>query len=155
MKKSSFILQAVALSFALVFTTSCMQEGCTDPEAANYDKKAVKDDGHCIYRGGVVFWYDETDCVNLQNDGVISLTLYVDGEIIGSYDASVYWSDAPVCGEHGSITVHKEWENSRTHIYSYSVVDQTGWEHWGDDAVTFEANTCIKLHLMTTNRKKK
>jgi hypothetical protein len=33
----------------LVLFSSCHREGCTDPEANNYDKRAKKDDGTCSY----------------------------------------------------------------------------------------------------------
>lgn len=34
--------------------TSCQKEGCTDPAALNYDKKANKNDGSCEYKAEVV-----------------------------------------------------------------------------------------------------
>lgn len=42
--KKLFILVAV-ISFTAV---SCKKEGCTNPEATNYDSKAKKDDGSCV-----------------------------------------------------------------------------------------------------------
>jgi len=42
------ILISVALITMLVIK-SCKKEGCTDPAATNYDSKAKKNDGSCIY----------------------------------------------------------------------------------------------------------
>lgn len=35
--------------FIIVAFFSCKHEGCTDPEALNYDSKAKEDDGSCEY----------------------------------------------------------------------------------------------------------
>lgn len=43
-KLSTFILVASFVSF-----TSCKKEGCMDEKATNYDEKAKKSDGSCIY----------------------------------------------------------------------------------------------------------
>ena len=37
------------LSLALFTVASCKKEGCTDPNAINYDADAKKDDGTCTY----------------------------------------------------------------------------------------------------------
>ena len=39
-------IAVLGLSVALI---SCKKEGCTDPIATNYEKKANHDDGSCIY----------------------------------------------------------------------------------------------------------
>ena len=38
---------------------SCAKEGCTDPDAENYNSSATKSDGSCTFQGRVVFWYNE------------------------------------------------------------------------------------------------
>lgn len=50
MKKMNFIkpLSLCLLGLGVVFV-SCKREGCTDPVATNYEKKANQDDGTCIY----------------------------------------------------------------------------------------------------------
>ncbi|GAB4375947.1 MAG: hypothetical protein Kow0075_02660 [Salibacteraceae bacterium] len=42
------VLTTVILGLAVI-STSCKREGCTDPDAINYDSKAKKDDGTCEY----------------------------------------------------------------------------------------------------------
>jgi len=154
MKKSSFILMAVTLSVAAVFTTACKEKGCTDPESTNYSETAEEDDGSCTYEGAAVFWYDETTANGLVNEGATTLTFYIDDKIIGSSASDVYWTEAPDCGENGSVSVDKNWGDSKTRAYSLSVIDQTGIEYWGA-TVNFEANTCIAIKLNWSNRKKK
>jgi len=154
MKKASFILLAVTISVATVFTTSCQKKGCTDPEALNYSEEAEKDDGSCTYEGGAVFWYDETTANGLVNDGATSLTYYVDDKIIGSSDVDIYWTVAPECEQDSTVGVVKNWGNAKTRTYSFSAVDQTGFEYWGG-TVNFEANTCITIKLNWSKRKKK
>jgi hypothetical protein len=44
-------MKKTLLLLGMVMTTlvSCQREGCTDPTAINYDQKAKKDDGNCVY----------------------------------------------------------------------------------------------------------
>lgn len=154
MKKSTLILLAFSLSIASLITTSCIHEGCPDPEAMNYDVDAKRDDGSCIYQGDVVIWCDELAAAGLVRSGATVLTYFVDGKRIGSAEANIYWTGPPNCGQSGSMGVTQEWENSRIHTYSYSVVDQTGWEYWGGSRM-LSANACTKIHLTWAKRKKK
>ena len=154
MNKASFLLLSFLISVATALTTSCIKEGCPDREAMNYDVDAKRDDGSCIYQGDVVIWCDELAAAGLVHDGATIMTYYVDGKRIGSAEANIYWTGAPECGQPGSMGVTEEWENSRTHTYSYSVVDQTGWEYWGGSRMLM-ANTCTKIHLTWVKRKKK
>jgi hypothetical protein len=45
----SFSLIAIALLATSTVFMSCKKKGCTDQSATNYDPKAEKDDGSCIY----------------------------------------------------------------------------------------------------------
>lgn len=147
MEKLSFILFSVTLSVATVFTTSCSKEqGCTDPDSKNYSATAEKDDGSCTYEGSAVFWYNETTANRLMYDGATSLIYYVDGKIIGSSASNVFWNGAPDCGQNGSISVTKDLRDVKTQTYSYSVVDQTGWEFWGG-TINIYANKCFAAEL--------
>jgi hypothetical protein len=51
MKKMKILkfLPTLALAGLVMFSTSCKREGCTDPLALNFNDKAKKDDGSCVY----------------------------------------------------------------------------------------------------------
>ena len=93
-----------------------------------------------------MFWYDSTTAVFLVDDNATSLTFKVDGQIIGSTSTSVYWSSATDCGDNSSITVEKDLGNSKSKFFSYSIIDNTGWEYWSG-TVEFKANSCQQYEL--------
>lgn len=143
MKIKNLILTIVA-GAAIVFT-GCKKEGCTDKDAVNFCDECKKDDGTCTYKGNIVFWYNSSTSAALVNDGAVSLTYYVDGQIVGSSAANVYYTSAPNCNQ-GGVTVEKDLGKSRSKGFSYSVKDQTGWEYYSG-TVTFTANTCTTYQL--------
>lgn len=57
-----------------------------------------KDDASCQYESKEVFWYNQTTADSLIADGATALTYYVDGQVVGSSAAFVYWTGAPNCG---------------------------------------------------------
>jgi len=136
----------VLLTASVTFFSSCAKEGCTDSAATNFSAEAKNDDGTCSFESSYVFYYDQNTAQNLLNDGATNLTFYVDGSIIGSSAASVYWTGVPDCGSNGSITVTKPLGGVKNKSYSYRVIDQTGWEYWSG-ILNFEANTCTSYKL--------
>jgi len=145
MKKLKLVL--MALPITLLLMSSCKKEGCTDPDSKTYNADAKKDDGSCQYEGNSVLWYNETTSNYLQDDGAITLTYYVDGVVVGSSATSVYWTGSPDCGQNGSITITKDLGDVKSKSYTYSVIDQTGYEYWAG-SLNFMANTCEATELI-------
>ncbi|MFM2284803.1 MAG: hypothetical protein RLZZ543_300 [Bacteroidota bacterium] len=133
-------------AMAVLSFNSCKKEGCTDADADNYDSAAKTDDGSCLYTGEVVFWYNGVSSDNMDLDGITSLTYYLNGEIVGSSSATVFWTGAPSCGQAGSITVSKDLGSDYSKSYTYSVKDQDGVLIW-DGTQVFTGNECTKVEL--------
>jgi hypothetical protein len=155
-RKAALLISVILLSTAFVWD-SCKDrriKGCTDPDSVNFDELAERDDGSCRYTGQAVIWYDETASNGLVNDGATALTFYLNGEVIGSSAASVFWPNAPFCGADGSITVTEDLGKNKAQVFTLSVKDQDSFEYW-NTKVTLEGNTCLALKLNWTSRKKK
>ena len=144
--KTNILLSAIIIA-GLTFT-GCKKEGCTDPDATTYDSGAKKDDGTCTYEGKVVFWYGATASAGLLADTppATSLTIYVDGAVVGSSATSVFWTGSPECDQSGSVTVTKDMGGIKSLTSTYSVKDQIGYEYWSG-IINFTANTCLAQEL--------
>ena len=53
--KNSMNIIIATFSLAMIFT-ACKKDGCTDPVATNYDKKANVENNSCIYGTGEGVW---------------------------------------------------------------------------------------------------
>ncbi len=135
------------LLLCLVLMSSCKKEGCTDPDADNFCSDCKSDDNSCTYSGRNTFWYDAETSQALVADEATALKFYVDGVLIGSTAAEVFWLVAPNCDTNGSITVSKSLGNNKSGSFSYSVTDDTGYEYWLG-TFTIKANTCTSDQLI-------
>jgi hypothetical protein len=125
----------------------CAVDGCTDPNAVNFDSAADTNDGSCTYEGEVVFWYGEATSIELIDYLSSSLNFYVDGQIVGSTATTQFWNGAPDCGSNASITVTENLGGVTSRALTYEVIDDWGDVIW-EGVVNFEANTCTTFELV-------
>jgi len=144
--RSSLLLFASLILVSLSIS-SCQKEGCTDPNATNYDPEAKSNDGTCRYEGQLVFWYGQLTAQELALDFVSTLTYYVDDVFVGTQAAGVFWPAAPECGQDTTISVNQLLGSNTSRNYTYEVDDQTGSLVWSG-SVTVNANQCMKLELV-------
>ena len=140
MKKLYFILLLSATTFF-----SCKKDGCRDSDAENFCSDC-KDAGGCQFVGNLVFWYNQTTAQSVLAAGSTSFTYYVEGKLIGSSAASVYWTGSPNCGQNQSITAEVNLGSSRSKSVSYKVVDQDNDIIW-QGSIELQGKTCMKLEL--------
>jgi hypothetical protein len=141
------ITQTLLILTLILSIQSCSKtSGCQDPNAENFNADANEDCNCCEYEGSVVFWYGKTSSEELIDFGSKSLTYYLDGQIVGSSAANVFFTGAPNCGQNSSVTVTKKLGAAKSKSYSYKVVDQDNDVIW-EDVVNIDANTCLKLEL--------
>ena len=60
-------------------TNSIPVEGCTDPNAINYNPQADINNNSCDFTGDIIFYLDAAAGIYLYNEGVDKLTFYIDG----------------------------------------------------------------------------
>ena len=149
MKKVVKLIICLSLIGGVAVINSCKKDkikGCMDKDSKNYSATAEEDDGSCAYEGSIVFWYNHATADFLLADGATALTYYVNGAVVGSSAASVYWTGAPNCDQSGSVTVKKDLGSVKSKSFTYSIKDQTGYEYYSG-SVTFDANTCTSYQL--------
>ncbi len=155
MKKAISLFIFVILIGGFSITNSCKKDnkirGCMDKDSKDYNATAQEDDGSCLFDGEIVFWYDKIASDGLIADGANALTFYLGGQVIGSSATSVFWSGSPACGQNGSITATEDLGKVKTHAYTLSVKDQTGFEYW-NILINIDANTCTQYQLVWNNK---
>ena len=142
--KNFFLL----ISFTAIILSSCNKDitGCTDPSAINYNSVADTDNYSCEYEGGVVFWYNQSTSQYLSSNGVNSLIIRVNNQIIGSYSTSVYYIQIPSCDTQGVVSYTSNFGNSTTESALVNIQDGLGNVIY-EFAITLEANNCIQQEL--------
>lgn len=155
MKKAISLFIFIILIGGFSITNSCKKDnkirGCMDKDSKDYNATAQEDDGSCLFDGEIVFWYDKIASDGLIADGATALTFYLGDQVIGSSATSVFWSGSPACGQNGSITATEDLGKVKTHAYTLSVKDQTGFEYW-NILINIDANTCTQFQLVWNNK---
>jgi hypothetical protein len=80
-------------------------------------------------------------------DDIISLTFYIDNQVIGSYASNVFFNSSPDCGQSSVVSKTFDLGKSKTKTASYKVIDDIGDEIW-TGTVTFDASVgCTNYNL--------
>ena len=135
-------------SILAIFFNSCDVEtaGCIDPYAYNYESFADYDDGSCLYTTDIVFYEDVAAAVYFDILGVEWLDLSIDGEYIGTLDATLGLTYVPDCYETDAIAFSLEWNDASSSSFTWTIRDETGFKHYdGVEAVV--PNDCLPIGL--------
>lgn len=117
-----FTLLILALSFV-----SCRKEGCTNPLATNFNENATDSDNSCLFKGDVVFWFDENTSQNLGGTfGTENLNVYFDDELIGTYDVNNFQETAPDCSQQSTVGTEVDLGGETEESFNFRIEDDGG-----------------------------
>lgn len=98
------------------------------------------------FTGRQSFWYKEDVSDELILDNVESLTLYVDGTMVGTVNADEYYDSAPDCKEGHFVYEDKMYRNEVA-SHTYKVVDDLNYTVWEGSFSTKES-LCEAIELV-------
>jgi len=141
-------------SLSLITLISCETnpipiEGCTDPNAINYNNQADINNNSCDFTGDILFYMNQEAGIYLYNEGVEKLTFYINGNNIGSQynDGGFYTAQTPPnCFDNFFTTGSVYWENNSYTTISWEAIDETGYV-WYSTTTSLEANECLSMEL--------
>ena len=135
-------------SFVAILFNSCDIEsgGCIDYNAVNYESYADFDDGSCLYTSDVVFYEDVAAAVYFNMQGVEWLDLSVNGQYIGTLDATLGLTYVPDCLEPDAITFSVDWEDMSSSSFNWTIRDETGYK-WYEGVELVLPNECLPIGL--------
>ncbi len=135
MKKFTQFATTLLLLLAMLAISSCEKDGCTDPNAVNYNSKANHDNGTCQYDGTATF---------TTPDVLPVITVTVSGTAVSSPQQTIsqsYAAGTAVCGGAGLANYSLLAGN-----YTYSATSSAGT--WSG-SFTIVANQCDLITLGT------
>lgn len=141
---------ATAILFSVLIglpaLTSCKKEGCTDEKAENFVFKAKKDDGSCQYQASVILWYGMQSSIDMTDNGIDSLHVYIDSVELATISPTRYWPIQPACGENKTLTFQRDLGSSPVEPAFYHVNDQNGNTLWSGP-ISFIGGECTAQEL--------
>lgn len=142
---SAVILLSVLVGLPVL--TSCKKSGCTDEKAENFVFKAKKDDGSCQYEASVLLWYGMQSSLNMTNDGIDSLHIFIDSVELATISPTRYWPIQPDCGDNKTLTFQRDLGATPTVPAFYHVNDQNGNTLWNGQ-ISFIGGECTAQELV-------
>ena len=147
MRKIEVILSALLVLSMVSIISSCKKKGCTDSDAYNFNSSAKKSDGTCRFEGSFIFWMADSTAQKMQNDGIQTLTVYLDGDVIGQLNTSQSFVVAPDCGTTGAVSITKDLFSVKNRAFSFRIIDdQSVLRRAG--TVEFVGNQCEQFELL-------
>ena len=136
-------------------TNSIPVEGCTDPNAINYNPQADINNNSCDFTGDIIFYLDAAAGIYLYNEGVDKLTFYIDGNNIGSqYNEGGFYTaqTPPNCFDNFFTTGSVYWSNNSYTTISWEAIDETGYV-WFSETSQIGANKCLIVGITSKKLK--
>lgn len=127
---------------------TCEYAGCMDPDAKNYDAEAVESDGSCLYEGSVVFWWTQTTSQSMINQNITKLDLYLEDNLISTYNTNDYWNSAPLCTESDIITYTRNLGPAKLIEATYRLEDPNSGQAIYSGTISYNANSCESRELI-------
>jgi len=142
-------------SISLITLNSCdfpdpiPVEGCTDPNAINYNSSADTDNNSCDFTADILFYMNLDAAIFFDNNNVQKLTFYIDGNQIGSqynYGGFYYSNGVPSCFDNLFTTGSVYWSQISYNSIYWEAIDENG-NIWYDNNSTLVANECLAMEL--------
>ncbi|HMU97253.1 MAG TPA: hypothetical protein PLJ37_01395 [Chitinophagales bacterium] len=105
----------------------------------------------------LVFWFNQSSSRTFLDDGVDSLTIYVNYQSVAKTPVDdVYWASSPTCDDKTAITATISLKPSQAEKVIISVKDQTGFEYQSSVVnlnSTLENNYCNSFEIVPSEVK--
>lgn len=118
MKKGFFLLMAIGVAFA-----------CTKEK----------------FSGDYSFWYNSQTSLDLESYGITTLTMKVNGMVVGTQDAYKHYTKEPECGT-GSFVYNTSMFKKQNKTLKYEVFDQSDSLIWSGTFM-MQQGKCGSLQL--------
>mgnify|MGYP006126417515 CR=1 FL=1 len=144
--------KVLLFSLSLITLISCETtpiEGCTDPNAINYNNQADINNNSCDFTADILFYMNEDAGIFFYNNNVQELTFYINGNNIGSQynDGGFYTAQTPPnCFDNFFTTGSVYWSDNSYTTISWEAIDETDYV-WYGTTTNLEANECLTMEL--------
>lgn len=135
------------LLISSVLVTGCAKKGCTDSNSTTFSASAKEDDGTCRYEGSLVFWLHDSTAQKMTNASIQNLTVYLDGDIVGSISTTDFFTSVPTCDAQGAVTVTKDLFSAKSKAFSYRILDNNGVKRRAG-TIEFTGNACKSFEII-------